>query len=190
MGNDRNKGIVVGAFALLAAVIIVVVLLTGNNDNDAPIVAQAPPAAETPDAETPEAPPVVEGSDDLEDTDAKPNVPAAEGDAPDELVTEDIVKGEGKSAKDGDNLTMDYVGVLYDDGSQFDASWDNGQPFEFTLGGGQVIRGWDEGIVGMKVGGRRLLTIPPDMGYGEAGSPPTIPENATLMFMVDLRAIN
>ena len=81
---------------------------------------------------------------------------------------------------------MQYVGVNYADGKQFDASWDNGQPFTFQLGSGQVIQGWDQGIAGMKVGGRRELIVPPDLGYGAQGSPPTIEPNETLVFVVDL----
>ena len=83
-------------------------------------------------------------------------------------------------------LTMQYVGVNYADGKQFDASWDNGQPFNFQLGSGQVIKGWDEGIAGMKVGGRRELIVPPDLGYGAQGQPPAIGPNETLVFVVDL----
>ena len=81
---------------------------------------------------------------------------------------------------------MQYVGVNYADGKQFDASWDNGQPFSFQLGSGQVIKGWDQGIAGMKVGGRRELIVPPDLGYGAQGSPPAIGPNETLVFVVDL----
>jgi peptidylprolyl isomerase len=76
--------------------------------------------------------------------------------------------------------------VLYQDGSEFDASWNHGQPFSFPLGQGQVIPGWDQGVEGMKIGGRRQLVIPPDLGYGAQGSPPTIPPNSTLVFVVDL----
>ncbi|MGI8726420.1 MAG: FKBP-type peptidyl-prolyl cis-trans isomerase [Solirubrobacterales bacterium] len=105
------------------------------------------------------------------------------------MVTNDIVEGDGPEAKAGDDISVQYVGVLYDDGMQFDASWDNGMPFDFPLGGRQVIPGWDEGIEGMKVGGRRQLTIPPDLAYGEEGRP-GIPPNATLVFVVDLLEVN
>jgi peptidylprolyl isomerase len=101
-------------------------------------------------------------------------------------VSEDIVTGDGPTAEAGDQLTVQYVGVDYETGEQFDASWDNGQPFDFELGAGNVIPGWDEGIEGMKVGGRRELTIPPDLAYGPNGSPPDIGPNATLVFVVDL----
>jgi peptidylprolyl isomerase len=108
---------------------------------------------------------------------------------PGELVVKDLVKGHGKAAKAGDNVTVQYAGVLYQDGSEFDASWTHGQPFSFPLGQGQVIPGWDQGVSGMKVGGRRELVIPPDLGYGAQGSPPTIPPNSTLVFVVDLEGI-
>lgn len=119
----------------------------------------------------------------------KPEVTVPTGPAPKKLVVKDLKVGTGAEAKDGDNLTMDYVGVLYKGGKQFDASWDRGQPFSFTLGAGQVISGWDQGIKGMKVGGRRELIIPASMGYGTEGSPPTIPANAALVFVVDLKDV-
>jgi peptidylprolyl isomerase len=99
------------------------------------------------------------------------------------------VKGKGKAAKAGDTVQVQYDGVLYQDGSEFDASWNHGKPFSFPLGQQQVIPGWDKGVAGMKVGGRRELVIPPDLGYGTQGSPPTIPANSTLVFVVDLQGI-
>jgi peptidylprolyl isomerase len=120
------------------------------------------------------------------DTDAKPEILVPEGEPPSELQTEDLVEGDGAVAREGDQLRMQYVGVSWSTGEQFDASWDNGEPFSFELGGGDVIRGWDRGIEGMRVGGRRLLVIPPDLGYGETGSPPAIAPNETLVFVVDL----
>jgi peptidylprolyl isomerase len=119
------------------------------------------------------------------DTKTKPEVPAPAGDPPTELVSEDIVKGKGRAAKTGDTVTMQYVGVSWSNGQQFDASWDRQEPFPFQLGAGMVIPGWDEGIVGMKKGGRRVLVIPPEMGYGPQGSGPIGP-NETLVFVVDL----
>jgi peptidylprolyl isomerase len=106
--------------------------------------------------------------------------------SPGALVVEDIVVGKGPEAKTGDTVSMQYVGALYSDGTEFDASWDTGQPFDFTLGEGTVIAGWDQGIVGMRVGGRREMIIPPDLGYGPTGQPPDIPPDATLVFIVDL----
>lgn len=122
----------------------------------------------------------------LTDTSVKPVIEVPSGAAPEELETEDIVEGDGPAAAEGDQISVQYVGVDYETGEQFDASWDTGQPFDFQLGSGDVIPGWDEGIVGMKVGGRRELVIPPDLAYGPQGSPPTIGPNATLVFVVDL----
>lgn len=92
-------------------------------------------------------------------------------------------------AKAGDEVTVQYVGVGYQSGKEFDASWDRGQPFGFQLGAGQVIKGWDEGVQGMKVGGRRELLIPPGLAYGAAGSPPSIGANETLIFVIDLVSV-
>jgi peptidylprolyl isomerase len=122
-------------------------------------------------------------------TKKKPKIVTPEGDPPAELLTRDIVTGKGPKAKPGDRLTMDYVGVSWSNGQQFDASWDHGQQFPFQLGAQMVIPGWDEGMVGMREGGRRLLVIPPDLGYGPQGSGPIGP-NETLVFAVDLRKLN
>jgi peptidylprolyl isomerase len=115
----------------------------------------------------------------------KPKVSVPSGPAPKKLVIKDIKKGTGAAAKSGDQLTVNYVGVLYKTKKQFDASYDRGQPFTLTLGAGQVIPGWDKGLVGMKTGGRRELIIPPADGYGANGAGP-IPPNSTLVFVVDL----
>ena len=119
----------------------------------------------------------------------KPAVEVPAGPAPSELQSEDLKVGTGPEAKAGDQVTVNYVGVLFDDCTQFDASYDNGQPFPFALGSGSVIPGWDQGVPGMKVGGRRQLTIPPDLAYGAQGQPPTIPPDATLVFVIDLVSI-
>jgi peptidylprolyl isomerase len=116
----------------------------------------------------------------------KPKIPKAKGTPPKGLVVKDIVVGKGAVAKSGSEITVKYVGVSYSNGKQFDSSWDRGQDYPFTLGTGGVIAGWDEGLVGMKVGGRRELVIPPDKAYGAQGQPPTIAPNATLVFVVDL----
>jgi peptidylprolyl isomerase len=125
----------------------------------------------------------------LKDTSVKPEILRPTGAPPRKLDTDDIVKGKGRAAKAGDSVVVQYVGVAFSTGNEFDASWDAGQPFAFPLGGGQVIEGWDRGIVGMKVGGRRQLTIPPELAYGAAGSPPAIGPNETLVFVVDLLEI-
>jgi len=109
---------------------------------------------------------------------------------PVDLEVEDIVEGSGPQASAGSLLVMQYVGVSCSTGLQFDASWDRGQPFSFELGAGKVIKGWDEGIVGMAAGGRRLLTIPPEKAYGSSGSGSgSIGPNETLLFIVDLLAL-
>ena len=102
-----------------------------------------------------------------------------------ELIIEDITVGEGEASKSGDTLSVHYTGTL-EDGTKFDSSRDRGEPFEFVLGAGYVIKGWDEGMVGMKVGGTRKLTIPSDMAYGDYGVPGAIPGGATLIFDVEL----
>jgi peptidylprolyl isomerase len=116
----------------------------------------------------------------------KPAVTPPSGAAPTKLVTKEIIKGTGAEAKAGDTVTVNYVGVLYKGGKEFDASWKRSEPFTFALGKGQVIPGWDQGVAGMKVGGRRELIIPSELAYGKRGSPPTIPPNAPLVFVVDL----
>ena len=119
----------------------------------------------------------------------KPTIPKQNGDPPSQLVKSDVVKGKGATAQAGDTVTVQYVGVRFRDGKQFDASWDRGQPFTFPLGAGQVIPGWDQGVAGMKVGGRRQLTIPSDLAYGAQGAPPDIAPNETLVFVVDLKKV-
>ena len=116
----------------------------------------------------------------------KPQIEVPDGPPPCNLVIGDIVKGSGPAAQFGQQLTMKYVGALYSTGKQFDASWDSGQDFPFTLGAGNVIPGWDQGMLGMQVGGRRQLIIPPALGYGDQGAGADIPPGATLIFVVDL----
>jgi len=118
------------------------------------------------------------------DTSKKPTITKPSGDPPAKLVKKDIVVGKGAAAADGDKLSMQYLGALFD-ATQFEASWDAGKPFDFTLGQGDVIQGWDEGIKGMKAGGRRLLVIPADLAYGAQGHG-NIPPDAPLIFVVDL----
>jgi len=119
-------------------------------------------------------------------TNSKPTVEIPDGPPPAELLVEDLVAGAGPEAVPGSATVMHYVGVSWSTGRQFDASWDRGQPFSFGLGKGQVIAGWDQGVAGMRVGGRRRLTIPPDLGYGAHGAGGVIAPNETLVFVVDL----
>ena len=119
---------------------------------------------------------------------AKPTVSLPEGALPTALVITDLVTGTGAEATKGTTVSVHYVGVNTD-GSEFDASWDRGQPLDFRIGAGQVIAGWDQGVAGMKIGGRRQLVIPPDLAYGSRGAPPVIKPNATLVFVVDLLAV-
>jgi peptidylprolyl isomerase len=137
------------------------------------------------------------GGDSSSDSTAKADITVPNGPtvkiptdpAPTDLVVKDLKTGTGAAAKPGDQVSVQYIGVLYDNGSKFDSSYDHGQPFSFKLGGGQVIQGWDQGVAGMKAGGRRELIIPPGLAYGAQGQPPTIPPNATLVFVIDLVSI-
>jgi peptidylprolyl isomerase len=119
----------------------------------------------------------------------KPAIGRPTGTPPSSLKSRDIVKGKGAVAKTGKTVSVQYVGISYSTGQQFDASWDHHKPFEFKLGAGMVIPGWDKGVVGMKVGGRRQLIIPPDLAYGANGQPPTIAPNETLVFDIDLMKV-
>lgn len=114
----------------------------------------------------------------------KPIIKIVSKDAPTMLVTKDVIEGSGAEVKAGATVTIHYVGVRFSDGGQFDASWDRGQPAQFPLP--NLIPAWQQGIPGMKPGGRRLLVVPPALGYGAAGAGTDIPPNATLVFVVDL----
>ena len=117
---------------------------------------------------------------------AKPEVEFPYGDPPADLQIVDITVGSGPEAGPGDNVAVHYVGVAYSTGEEFDASYNRGDPLEFRLGAGRVIAGWDTGVAGMKVGGRRQLTIPPHLGYGDRGAGGVIKPGETLIFVVDL----
>lgn len=124
------------------------------------------------------------------DVGSKPTVEVPEGPPPSELEIEDLEEGEGPEVETGDQVSVQYVGVDYETGEEFDSSWERGQPFQFHVGSGQVIQGWDEGVVGMKPGGERRLVIPADLAYGAEGQPPDIGPNATLVFVIDLVSID
>ena len=121
--------------------------------------------------------------------DEKPEVRVPEGPPSYQLELEDIVVGEGEEAVSGGVVEVHYVGVSWKTGEQFDASWDRRNTFKFRLGKGEVIKGWDEGVTGMRVGGRRRLTIPPMLAYGKRGAGRAIGPDETLVFVVDLIAI-
>ena len=166
----RDQLIFLGVLLAVALVALVLVLATGGDDSE-----------EDGSSST--------GTEQSADTSTKPEVEVPDGQPPAELETEDIVVGDGTEAKAGDTVTMEYVGVNYSNGKEFDSSWERDEPFSFQLGSGQVIPGWDQGIPGMKVGGRRELIIPPELAYGESGSPPDIGPNETLIFIVDLKDV-
>ncbi|MER7953088.1 FKBP-type peptidyl-prolyl cis-trans isomerase [Streptomyces sp. NPDC096079] len=119
----------------------------------------------------------------------KPEVTVPEGEAPAELTIRDLVVGDGPEAKPGRVVRVHYVGVTFASGKEFDASWDRGEPFKFAVGGGRVIKGWDRGIRGMRVGGRREIVVPPRLGYGKQSPTPAIPAGSTLVFVVDLLSV-
>lgn len=120
---------------------------------------------------------------------SKPEIEKPQGDIPFELRIEDLVVGDGAEAVAGSKVTVHYVGVAFRSGAEFDASWDRGQPFEFRLGKGQVIPGWDQGVIGMRVGGRRKLTIPSALAYGARGAGGVIEPHEPLVFIVDLLSV-
>ena len=119
----------------------------------------------------------------------RPQIDEPEGDIPFELGIDDIVVGDGEEATSGSKVSVHYVGVAFSDGQEFDASWNRGQPFEFKLGQGQVIPGWDQGVQGMRVGGRRKLTIPSALAYGARGAGGAIAPHEPLVFVVDLLGV-
>ena len=171
---------------ILLACMLLALFAAACGEDDEPETAATPEPTAEPTAEPAGE---IDPSTVSDDLTAKPAVDKPEGSPPAELVTEDIVKGKGKTAKAGDTVSMQYVGNAWSTGGEFDASWNRGQPLEFPLGAGRVIPGWDEGIAGMKEGGRRLLVIPPDLAYGAQGAPPVIGPDETLVFVVDLEKV-
>jgi peptidylprolyl isomerase len=120
----------------------------------------------------------------------RPRIEKPDGEIPFELVAEDLVVGDGEEATNGAKVSVHYVGVAFRSGEEFDASWNRGHPFEFRLGKGQVIPGWDAGVLGMRVGGRRKLTIPAALAYGARGAGGVIEPHEPLVFVVDLLAVD
>ncbi|GAA3286839.1 FKBP-type peptidyl-prolyl cis-trans isomerase [Arthrobacter citreus] len=119
----------------------------------------------------------------------KPEIDFPDHEAPSELRIEDIVVGDGREAKAGDTVSTHYVGVAFSTGEEFDASWNRGTPLDFRVGVGQVIEGWDQGLLGMKVGGRRRLEIPAHMAYGDRGAGSAVAPGESLIFVVDLLGV-
>jgi peptidylprolyl isomerase len=176
MTNVMAKTLAIFLGAVLAAAV------AGCGSSTAPGVEQAPSSGATEASiPTPPKPPPAIAS--------KPVVTVPKGAPPNNLVKKDLVVGTGTTATPGKTVTVNYVGVLYTNGKQFDSSWQRNQPFTTALATGSVIPGWVQGIPGMKVGGRRMLIIPPSLAYGKRGSPPTIPPNSTLVFVVDLLSV-
>jgi FKBP-type peptidyl-prolyl cis-trans isomerase len=187
----KTKLSILFTFAVLAA------LISGCGGGGAGYPSQSELDAAAPSADTgstektsdkssskPGKPPKVSGK-----FGSKPEIATPAGDPPEKLVTKDLKTGTGKTAEDGDEVTVNYLGENWDGGTEFDTSFGK-DPFKFTLGEGGVIKGWDQGVKGMKVGGRRLLIIPPDLGYGETGQGASIPANSTLVFVVDLEKVS
>lgn len=149
-------------------------------DDELPTQPAAPESTTTlPQVCEPETPVEVTAED-------KPVIEAPEGEAPEDLVIETLTEGEGREVANGDSVQVQYSGALFADGTEFDTSWDDLSPLPVTVGQGGVIAGFDEGLIGMKVGERRMLTIPSEQAYGAEGSPPAIPADADLIFVIDL----
>lgn len=162
---------------MLMIVACAALLVAGCGDDDS-----SNDSAGSTDSAAAEAP---ESSGDASDR-SKPEVTVPSGAPPKQLEVTDLIEGTGPEAKSGDEVTVQYVGVNYKNGKEFDASWNGAGPFSFPLGAGEVIAGWDQGVEGMKVGGQRELIIPPELAYGETGYPPSIAPNETLVFVIDL----
>jgi FKBP-type peptidyl-prolyl cis-trans isomerase len=177
-----KRGLLTPAFVPVALTVAIGLSACGSSSKATGVVL-APSGGSTQAAvqTTPKPPPAIS---------KKPVVTVPTGAAPTQLVTKDLVTGTGQTAKAGDTVTVNYVGVLYKTGKEFDSSWSRNQPFTTALTNGSVIPGWVQGIPGMKVGGRRELIIPASLAYGKTGSPPTIPPNSPLVFVVDLLSIS
>jgi peptidylprolyl isomerase len=189
------------AAATLAAAIAVLIAAGCGGDSDNAENSTADQTATQTQTETSTQPPApaetkapkarkVKPSAAEADIGRKPEPPKGSGSPPSQLVVQDLIVGKGKKAAEGDLVSVQYVGVLFANGKEFDASWKGsrpGRPFQFPLGSGQVIPGWDQGVPGMRVGGRRKLIIPAELAYGAQGYAPDIPPNAALIFDIDLK---
>ncbi len=168
---------------LLAGVLALSAAACGDSDDG---TTATPPPLDT-EADAPAGD--TEGGGDRAADRTKPEVAVPDGPPPTKLEVKDLIEGTGPEAAAGRTVTVHYVGVSYSTKQQFDASWDSGRPFPFELGGGQVIEGWDQGVPGMKVGGRRQLIIPPELGYGDRGAGSDIKPGETLVFVIDLLSV-
>lgn len=201
---------IAGTIAVIAVIIIVVIWASSGSDNPKPTAKKKPSTSPSSTLTSPSPTPTtsyppakgaavtfngvtVKGASDLK---GYPVVTSKGSGDPKKLEVKDLVTGKGATAKPTSTVTVQYYGALYKDGKYFDSSWKRGQPATFTLGPGKVIDGFTEGIggakgvAGMKVGGRRIIIMPSALGYGKTGSPPTIPANAPLVFIVDLKAVS
>jgi FKBP-type peptidyl-prolyl cis-trans isomerase len=169
------------ALIAVCALALATALAACGSSSKAPGIVQAPSGGAT--STTVNVPKV------LPQLSKKPVVTVPKGPAPNHLVTKDLIQGSGPVVQPGQTVTVNYVGVLYKDGKEFDSSWKRNQPFTTALSAGSVINGWVKGIPGMHVGGRRELIIPASLAYGKRGQPPTIPPNSPLVFVVDLISV-
>lgn len=178
----RRRAFLSGAAAISAAA-----LAACSSEDGSSQIQHSEPPEETPEADTP--------ADDAAPTEIPadrqaPTIEVPAGDPPTELKIEDEIVGGGAEATAGKAIDVHYVGVAWSTGKEFDQSWSRGEPLPFQLGAGQVIEGWDKGLEGMKVGSRRRITIPPQMGYGDQGAGPDIKPGETLIFVCDLVAVH
>jgi peptidylprolyl isomerase len=182
---------------LIPSLVLLAVGLSACGSSQAPGVQLAPSAGTTQAAASPATTsstattPAVATPKPPSPLASKPVVAVPKGSPPKTLVVNDVIKGTGAAATAGSNVTVNYVGVLSNNGKEFDSSWKTGSPASFTLSSGPsgVISGWVKGIPGMRIGGRRELIIPPGLAYGKTGNPPVIPANSTLVFVIDLLAV-
>lgn len=182
----RRRTVVVASVLAVVLLISVVALLANGTGSGTKATPAATPSASASPSASAAFLPVPAGADPRLKTKPTVTLPKA---APTKLVKRDLIVGTGAVAKSGEQVTVNYVGVGYPGGKEFDSSWASRTPLLFRLGTGAVIKGWDQGIVGMKVGGRRELVVPPALGYGATGQPPDIKANEPLVFVVDLLAV-
>jgi peptidylprolyl isomerase len=171
--------------ALPALLVALALAACGDDDESASAGGSAETSQEESEPRSGDTGTETEAAPDLTDTSVKPVIDKPTGTPPRRLEKEDIVKGKGPGARPGDTVIVNYVGVSFSTGEEFDASWDTGQPYPVQLGAGTVIEGWEKGLVGIRKGGRRELIIPPEMAYGAKGAPPSIGPNETLVFVID-----